>query len=291
MHASRFARGIVVDEPGRLRPAFVAAARRLVDPWVRLMHRPTLEGVEHLPKTGPYLLVANHSAGIGLSEVFSLASLWVREVGADRPLAGFAHPIGFRVFPLSALMREVGAIPSTYEHAAAALAKGVPLLVFPGGDHETLRPIWQADRVDFGGRVGFLRIARDAGVSIVPLGIRGGHQTAPVLARSRALATLLVVPRLAGLKRWGVSALGAAVALALATLVPVPALARVALVWVWLGSPLTFLPWVPWTLRLRIGAPISPEALFAPDAGAPEDAELARALARVQAAVQALVDR
>jgi 1-acyl-sn-glycerol-3-phosphate acyltransferase len=78
-----------------------------------------------------------------------------------------------------------------------------------------LRPLWQYDRVDFGGRVGFLRIAREAGVPVVPLGIRGGHLTAPILFRSRALATLLVAPRLIGQKRRGVSLLGLLVAVAI----------------------------------------------------------------------------
>jgi 1-acyl-sn-glycerol-3-phosphate acyltransferase len=288
VNPGRFAKGVVVENPGRAAPWAVEIVRRWVEPLVRLCHRPTLAGVEHLPKEGPFLLVANHSAGLGLAEILSFAALYLREVGPGRPLAGFAHPVGFRVFPLSAVLGAVGAIPSSYEAAHRALAAGVPLLVFPGGDHETMRPIWQANRVDLGGRVGFLRIAREAGVPIVPLGIRGGHLTAPVLLRSKLLATLVVVPRLLGSRRWGLSLLGLIGAVLIGALAPLSWPLRALLVWLWLGSPLVFLAWVPWTIRMRIGEPIAPADLFAGEAG---EEQLRRALARVEQAMQSLVDR
>jgi 1-acyl-sn-glycerol-3-phosphate acyltransferase len=286
MSVARWAEGVAVESPGRPSAAMLRLVRRCLAPVVSLCHRPTLEGHERLPVDAPYLLVANHSAGLGIAEILSFLVLYLRHVGAERPLAGFAHPFGFRVFPLSRALRDLGAVPSTYAAAARALALGIPLLVFPGGDHETLRPIWQWRRVDFGGRVGFLRVARAAGVPIVPMGIRGGHLTAPVLLRSRALASLLVAPRLIGVKRWGVSLLGALVAAGIVAWGPASPWVRAALVALWLGSPFTFTPWVPWTLRYRIGSPISPQELFG-DGG---DDALPAALARVQGAVQALVD-
>ncbi|MGM0577946.1 MAG: 1-acyl-sn-glycerol-3-phosphate acyltransferase [Myxococcota bacterium] len=254
-------------------------------PVVRAAFRPTLEGTERLPEDGPYLLVGNHSAGLGIAELTSFVALYAERFGGERPLAAFAHPIGFRFPPMAALHRALGSVPSTYEAAEETLAEGVPLLVFPGGDHETLRPVWQAHRVDFGGRRGFLRIARKMGVPVVPMGIRGSHFTAPILLRSRALAWVLVIPRLAGIKRWGVSLLGAAGAATIAV-TPLPGWARAGLVWLWLASPVQFLPVVPWTIRFRIGEPLSPDILFDP-----EDEDLSEALARVEAAVQDLVDR
>jgi len=228
---------------------------------------------------------------MGIAEIMTIVVMYLQEVGPDRPLAAFALPLGFRVYPVSAALRAIGAIPSTYDAAHRALAAGVPLLVFPGGDHETLRPIWQANRVDFGGRVGFLRIARAMGVPIVPLGIRGGHFTAPILFRSRILATLLVQPRLMGSKRWGLSLLAVIGAVVITMFVPLSPPLRALAVWLWLGSPFAFTPWVPWTLRLRIGAPIASTDLFPPETSRGTDDDLRLALPRVQAAVQALVDR
>jgi 1-acyl-sn-glycerol-3-phosphate acyltransferase len=281
-------KGIAIENPGRPAPWMVRLLRRVAAPIVRLCHRPTLEGVEHLPARGPYILVANHSGGMGVAEIFSFAVLYLEKVGPERPLAGFALPVGFHVFPVSAALRAVGAIPSTYAAANHALAIGVPFLVFPGGDHETLRPIWRANDVDFGGRTGFLRIAREHGVPVIPLGIRGGHMTAPVLFPSRLLAAILVVPGFLGLKRWGLSLLGLLVATAIACFAPWAWPYRVLAIWAWLASPFSFVAWIPWTVRMRIGAPMAPSDLFA---GETTDQQLREALVRVQGAVQKLVDR
>jgi 1-acyl-sn-glycerol-3-phosphate acyltransferase len=283
--------GIEIEHPGRASPTVVSLARRFLYPFVWVCHRPLFEGIENLPTRGPFLLVANHSAGTGLAEILSFVALWARAFDGKRPIAGFALPIGFRVFPLSRLLRAAGAIPSTYSAAKQAIALGSPILVFPGGDHEALRPLWQANRVDFGGRVGFLRIARASNIPIVPLGIAGGHFTGPILVRSRVLATLLVVPRLIGVKRWGLSVLGVMVAVAIATQGPGSWAVRAILIWLWLGSPFVFSPWVPWKIRMRVGEPIAASELFA-ERGAREgedEAELRRALTRVEGAVQSLV--
>jgi 1-acyl-sn-glycerol-3-phosphate acyltransferase len=277
-HAGDWADGVEVDHPGRPSPWLVRLSERVLLPLARLLFRATLEGTGHLPEGRPFLLVANHSAGLGIAEIGSFLALYLHQIGPERPLAGFALPLGFHVQPVSSLLRAAGAIPSSYQAAAATLDEGVPILVFPGGDHETLRPIWQAYRVDFGGRTGFLKIAREHGVPIVPMGIRGAHFTAPVLFRSRALANLLVLPRLLGQKRWAVSLLGALGAVAILMLAPVGWPLRIVLVWLWLGSPFVFLPWVPWKIRMRIGEPIKVDA-----------ADLEASLRHVEASVQALV--
>jgi 1-acyl-sn-glycerol-3-phosphate acyltransferase len=297
MAPGRWINDIVLSAPGRPTPAMVRAVRRYLLPLVQLCHRPTLQGIENLPERGPFLLVANHSAGLGIAEILTFLALYLRDVGPERPLAGFAHPTGFRVFPLTAAHRALGTIPSTYAAAEQTLSKGVPILVFPGGDHETLRPIWEANRVDFGGRLGFLRIARKMGAPIVPLGIRGSHFTAPVLVRVPILATLLVAPRILGTKRWGISLLAVIGAVLIGLFGPGSWAVRAGICFLWLGSPLTLLPWIPWTIRMRIGAPMAAAEMFPGggsgegEAGEDEAAELRRALPRVEAAVQGLVDR
>lgn len=243
--------------PGTPSPIGVSVLRRYFLPVLRLAFRPTMDGLHHLPPSGPYLLVANHNAGLGLAEILCFAALWADAFGDSRPLAGYAHPIGFRVWPITALHRLVGTIPSTYDAAYQTLDAGVPILMFPGGDFETLRPVWQANRVDFGGRKGFLRIASTAGVTIVPMGIQGSHYTAPMLFRSKFLAWLFVLPRLLGIKRWGLSLLGVLGCILIA-LLPMEAWVRFVLAFVWLASPLILLPWIPWTIRFRIGSPMAP---------------------------------
>ena len=264
-------RDVALSHAGRPAPWAVRVVVRWVWPVVRTLYRPTIRGLEQLPVGKPYLLVANHSAGLGLAELCCFAALYLREVGPARPLAGFAHPRAFGVWPTSVIHPALGMVPSTYAAAEATLAQGVPLLILPGGDHETMRSILQANRVDLGGRLGFLRVARRAGVPIVPLGIRGSHFTAPILFRSRLLATLLLLPRwVFGVKRWGLSW-------------PL----RLVLIFLWLGSPLTFLPIVPWSLRFAAGPAVD---LTWSEAASAEDAEVAQALPKVQSELQRLVD-
>jgi 1-acyl-sn-glycerol-3-phosphate acyltransferase len=281
----RWAERAPIARPGVASDRAVRFFARVMLPIVRLFHRATLEGTEHLPASGPFLLVSNHSGALPMAELLAFMALYAARFGGSRPLAGFVHPISFRVWPLSRLLPHIGAIPSSYAAAEDALAKGVPILVFPGGDHEALRPLWQANRVDFNGRLGFLRIARKARLPIVPMGIRGAHLTAPPLVRSRLLSYLAVWPRLAGVKRWAITVLGVLGATAIVFLVPLAWPWRALLAWAFIASPLSMMTWVPWTVRIRIGPVIAAEALFADGA----DLELERALPIVEQAVQRLV--
>ena len=266
----------------------MARAADSIGPFVRLAHRPTLEGLENLPASGAYLLVANHSGGIALSELTALVWLWRTKAGPGRKLAAMGHPFGFSIWPISSLVRRLGVIPSTRELALATLAQGIPLLVFPGGDFETSRPIWQANRVQFAGRKGFLRIAREAKVPVVPMGIRGSAWTAPNLWRSRLLSWLLVLPRLVGVRQYPLTVVGLFGAL-VAALLPVHPAARALLAWAWIGSLFAFLPWIPARIRFRIGPPLHPGELYPGDAD--DDRQLELAYQRVESSVQALVDR
>ena len=72
-----------------------------------------------------------------------------------------------------------------------ALQAGAALLVYPGGDYEVHRPSWEGHRVDFGGRKGFIRLALEHDVPIVPVVSIGGQETALFLSRGERLAKLL----------------------------------------------------------------------------------------------------
>ena len=127
--------------------------------------------------------------------------------------------------------------------------------MFPGGDHDSLRPFWHFNRVDFLGRKGFLRIAIRSGVPLVPMGITGSHFTCPMLFRSALYSRLLVLPARLGFKRWGMSIGSVLGCLGIAAL-PCSPWVQGPLIWLFLVSPLQFIPLVPWKIRFRIGAPI-----------------------------------
>ena len=62
------------------------------------------------------------------------------------------------------------------------------------------RPFWQRNRVDFDGRTGFIRLALQENVPIVPVVSIGGHETALFLSRGEGLARLLALDRMLRLK-------------------------------------------------------------------------------------------
>ena len=53
------------------------------------------------------------------------------------------------------------------------------------------RPSWQSSKIDFGGRKGFIRLALEQDVPIVPVVTIGGQETALFLSRGDWLARLL----------------------------------------------------------------------------------------------------
>lgn len=274
--------------PGRPRPGIVRVFRWALGPLLTLAHRPRLTGWEHLPPDRPYLLVSNHSGGGG-ADVLVFAWLWLRRFDAERPITAMAHPLTFLLPGIAWLVRSLGAIPSTYAAAGEALGKGLPILIYPGGDHEAFRPLWQAARVDFNGRQGFLKIARQAWVPVVPLGVWGTHPTVPILWRSRRILPWLTGVRLWGSKRVPLTVpMLVVVPLLIAGLGPTVGYGWAALIaWATLAIPvLYFIPVVPWTVRMQVGAPLEPEALFGARG---EEAPLEPAYEQVVAAVQAQV--
>lgn len=253
--ADRLAKSAAVQTDGHLAPGYARALDGWLGTYLRTWYRPSFEGSEHLDQPRPFLAVANHSGG-GIVEVFVLAWLWRRRFGQAKVIVGMAHPLVFHIPVLGSVIRGLGAIPSTYEDALSALNRGIPVLVFPGGDRDAFRPIWQPLVVDFHGRQGFLRLAAKADVPIVPIGIRGSHWAMPVLWPSRLLPWLLVLPRLLGVKRIPVTVVGA-IGAVVAFLFLKPALAvPVALAWMFGPAQALFL--LPVRIRVRVGTPIEP---------------------------------
>jgi 1-acyl-sn-glycerol-3-phosphate acyltransferase len=164
-----------------------------------LWFRGEVRGLGNVPEEGPVLLVGNHSGG-NLSPdtlVFTLA--FSTYFGVERVFHQLAHNLVLSLPGLS-FLRKYGTVAASHENARKALKSGAAVLVYPGGDYDVHRPSWQSGRVDFGGRQGFLRLAIEEGVEIVPIVAIGGQETALFLSRGERLASLLALDRLFRLK-------------------------------------------------------------------------------------------
>src|SRR5204862_4806904 len=97
-------------------------------------------------------------------------------------------------------LRKYGTVAASPQNAEQALSTGAALLVYPGGDYEVHRPSWERHKVDFGGRKGFIRLALEQDVPIVPVVAIGGQETALFLSRGEGLSRLLGLDRMFRLK-------------------------------------------------------------------------------------------
>src|SRR3954452_15115803 len=138
-----------------------------------LYFRAEVRGLGNVPEEGPVLLVGNHSGGNLTPDtgVFTLA--FSTYFGVERVFHQLAHNLVLSM-PGLGFLRKFGTVAASHENARKALRAGAAVLVYPGGDYEVYRPIWESRRIDFGGRKGFLRLALDAGGARLPhLSLRG----------------------------------------------------------------------------------------------------------------------
>jgi 1-acyl-sn-glycerol-3-phosphate acyltransferase len=153
--------------------------------------RADIRGLENIPPDGPVLLVGNHSGGTWIADTFIFSQHFYDHFGAQRRYHQLAHDLLFKIPGLRALAEPYGTVPASPQNMATALRRDAALLVYPGGDHETFRPSWESDRVDFAGRTGFVKLALEHEVPIVPVVSVGGQETALFLGQGRRLAKAL----------------------------------------------------------------------------------------------------
>jgi 1-acyl-sn-glycerol-3-phosphate acyltransferase len=175
--------------------------RRVLPLWRAVLcnyFRAEVHGLDNIPDSGPSLLVGNHSGGIYIADTFILATEFYTHFGPERRFHQLAHDVAARL-PATGISRW-GTVAASHENARKAFDKGAPVLVYPGGDYETFRPSWHSDQVEFGGRKGFIRLAQERGVPIVPVVAIGGQETALFATRGERAAEVTGWARLTRIK-------------------------------------------------------------------------------------------
>jgi 1-acyl-sn-glycerol-3-phosphate acyltransferase len=144
-------------------------------------------------------MVGNHSGGNVTPDTHILTLAFHTYFGVERAFYQLAHNLVV-ASPIGQLLRKYGTVSASHEHARQALDTGAALLVYPGGDWEVHRASWEGNKVDFAGRKGFVELALESNVPIVPLVAVGGQETALFLSRGERLAKALQLDRLFRLK-------------------------------------------------------------------------------------------
>jgi 1-acyl-sn-glycerol-3-phosphate acyltransferase len=153
---------------------------------MKLYFRSEVRDIDRIPPEGGALIVSNHSGGLMPMDVPIIAVAFHDHFGADRPLYTLAHDMLF-TGSIETPMRRAGFVEATRENAAAVLERGAVTIVFPGGDHDAMRPTRDQAKIDFDGRTGYVRTALEAGVPIVPVVSIGGQEQQLFLSRGELL--------------------------------------------------------------------------------------------------------
>ena len=129
-----------------------------------LYHRARLLGAEHLPARGPVLLVGNH--GLWGYETPAFFHLIHRATG--RYPLGLAERGFFKIPLVRTVLPWLGGVEGTRETALASLRQGNLVVCYPGGAWETFKKPRYHYTLRWEGTLGFVRLAAQAGVPIVP---------------------------------------------------------------------------------------------------------------------------
>ncbi|MGI8665442.1 MAG: lysophospholipid acyltransferase family protein [Jatrophihabitans sp.] len=154
------------------------AAELIVSPGLRAYFRPAATGVQHVPRTGPAIIAANHLSAA--DEVFT-------PITAGRQVVYFAKAeyftgTGIRGRFIAWVFTEFGLVPvdrtnpraaaSTIDVGTELLAAGKVLGIYPEG---TRSPDGRLHKF----RTGVARLALRSGAPVVPVGLVGTDRVLP----------------------------------------------------------------------------------------------------------------
>jgi 1-acyl-sn-glycerol-3-phosphate acyltransferase len=181
-------------------PGYIHDALPAIRAWSDVYFRAEVHGLEEIPADEPVLLVGNHSGGTLIADTFVFSQHFYDHFGPERRFHQLAHDLVFQVPGVRASLSKFGTIPASPDNMRAALERGAALLVYPGGDHETYRPTWEQDQIDFAGRKGFVKLALELDTPIAPVVAIGGQETALFLGQGARFSRALQLDKALRLK-------------------------------------------------------------------------------------------
>jgi 1-acyl-sn-glycerol-3-phosphate acyltransferase len=151
----------------------------LIGPWLRLLFRPIVEGIEHVPANGAAILASNH---LSFSDSIFLPLVVKRKITFLAKAEYFTSP-GIKGFLSKLFFAGVGQVPidrASGSAARAALETGKRILgsgnllgIYPEG---TRSPDGRLYR----GKTGVARMALEARVPVIPCAMINTHEIQPI---------------------------------------------------------------------------------------------------------------
>ncbi|HXN34251.1 MAG TPA: lysophospholipid acyltransferase family protein [Polyangiaceae bacterium] len=152
-------------------------------------------GIEHIPKEGRCLLVANHSGTIPVDGMMLRLSVR-REHPQHREVRWLAEDAIFHFPFLGSWTNRIGAVRACQENAGRLLERGALVAVFPEGMKGIGKLFRDRYKLQRFGRGGFVKLCLRTRAPVVPVAIIGSEETNPLLARIDYLAKAAGIPYL-----------------------------------------------------------------------------------------------
>jgi 1-acyl-sn-glycerol-3-phosphate acyltransferase len=178
------------DDPASRDPELIRAAAPFFDFLWSHYFRAEVEGSEHVPPSGPVIVVGNHSGGALVTDVLLKLACWNRHFGTQQTVRALVHEGPFDTPVLRNLLLKLGALRATPENARRAVAQGGPVLIYPGGDVDGGGACGAREphTIDFLGRTAFIELEFEHGIPILPVVNVGADEVSFAHLTSRALA-------------------------------------------------------------------------------------------------------
>jgi 1-acyl-sn-glycerol-3-phosphate acyltransferase len=155
------------------------ALHRVVPPLARAIWRPTVRGLEHVPRTGGVILASNH---LSFFDSIAIPVVVPRKV-AFLAKSDYFTGTGFKGHASRLWFESLGMLPIDRDDSRAALASlDVALEVLGRGEAFGIYPEGTRSRDGrlYRGRTGVAHLALTAGVPVVPVGLIGTEHVQPV---------------------------------------------------------------------------------------------------------------
>lgn len=180
------------DDPFGIDKDFIKLASIIVNFLYKYWNRVDVYGIDNIPDTGAAIIVPNHGGIIPLDAAYIASSIILEH---DNPR--LVRTLVERYLPtlpfFYTFISKVGQTVGTYENAEIILDQGELLQIFPEGATGATKPyIKYYELENF--NVGFMELAIKKRVPIIPTGVTGSLEQAPVLFDFKGLGKMLKMP-------------------------------------------------------------------------------------------------
>lgn len=174
-------------------PHFLDEVGPVLDFLYTKYFRVDLRGLENIPDSGAAVVVANHSGGIPYDGALLIHGIY-RHQAQHRRLRPLVASFAFRSPWMRNVVARIGGVRAAASTARDLLQAGELVGVFPEGLRGVGKLFRERYRLHKFGRGGFVRLAVENDVPIIPVAIVGAEEIHPVLAKVTTLAEPIGLP-------------------------------------------------------------------------------------------------